>query len=128
MLSPILTPKTQTTPLVEWREDTNELIIEGVCCPLDSSGFYIELNTWLSQNSEKFPANTRFVFCLNFFNSSSAKAIYLLMTHMKEVIERDPTCSIVWIIEDEDDFMIDSHEDFEEILEMDILAIHRKSE
>lgn len=128
MLSPILIPKTQTTPLVVWNESTNELIIEGVCCPLDASGFFTELNSWFDQNISKFPSNTRFVFCLPFFNSSSAKAIYLVMSHMKEVVERDPTCSIVWIIEDEDDFMIDSHEDFEEILEMDIVPLHRKSE
>jgi hypothetical protein len=127
MIRPIHITKTQTTPLVVWNENTNELIIEGVCCPIDASGFFVELNTWVEEHISKFANHTRFVFCLPFFNSSSAKAIYVVMNHIKELIVRDSTCSIVWIIEDEDDFMIDSHEDFEEILEMSIQTSHRNS-
>jgi hypothetical protein len=127
MISPIHIPKTQTTPLVVWNDETNELILEGACCPMDATGFFYELSTWFEKNQVHFPSNTRFSFCLPFFNSSSAKAIYVILTLMKEVIKRDSSCSVVWIIEDDDDFMIDSHEDFEEILEMDIAVVHRSA-
>ncbi|MDZ4751872.1 MAG: SiaC family regulatory phosphoprotein [Flavobacteriales bacterium] len=126
MISALRIERTSTTPLVFWDNDASELLIDGICCPIDAHNFFTPVEDWLKENSEKLTQKTRFVFCLKFFNSSSAKAIFQFLKELKPIVAEKKIGNIYWVIEDNDDFMIDSHEDYQELLEMKIEVIERK--
>ena len=61
------------------------------------------------------PDGTTFEFCLPYFNSSSLKALYLLLVEVKLAMDAGKRFEAVWHVEEEDDFMTEAAETFSEI-------------
>jgi hypothetical protein len=63
------------------------------------------------------------VFSLPYFNSSSLKALYAVLVEIKNGIDQGKEFEVNWYVEDEDEFMIEAGETYQELLGMKINLI-----
>ena len=61
-----------------------------------------------------------FHFHLPYFNSASMKGILMLMQRIKQGADSGKSWSIHWNVEDDDEFLLDAAESFEETLSFPI--------
>lgn len=109
---------TSRTPAVSFDFASGVLRISGESYPEDVSRFYNPLlealDRYLSQLSE---GSCRFDFALVYFNSSSAKAIMMLMERLDAAAEVGLDVDVHWFYDPEDETMHELGEDFGEDLE-----------
>ena len=110
-------PATVRTPQVSFNFSENRLRLVGESYPEDVSSFYNPLFEALDDYLEGLaPGRCRFDFELIYFNSSSAKAIMLLMGKLDEAASRGCQIDVYWFYDPEDDTMEELGEDFGEDL------------
>jgi SiaC family regulatory phosphoprotein len=109
---------TDRTPAVSFDFDQHHLKIKGESYPEDVSTFYHPifeaLDTYLADLGD---GSCRFDFELLYFNSSSAKAIMMLMEKLDEASGSGASIEIYWYYDEEDDTMQELGEEFGEDLE-----------
>jgi hypothetical protein len=109
---------TKHTPEVVWNTETDTQVIKGISIPIDAFGFYSELISFLDTNHSSFNKDIVFEFHLQYFNTASSKSIFTLVKKITELSKSlNYNWKIVWKYEDDDDFMIETGENFEEILD-----------
>ncbi len=109
---------TKHTPEVDWNTETDIQVIKGISIPIDAYGFYSELIVFLEANHSSFKKDIVFEFHLQYFNTASSKSIFTLVKKITELSKsKDYNWKIVWKYEDDDDFMVETGENFEEILD-----------
>jgi hypothetical protein len=109
---------TDRTPAVSFDFDRHHLKIRGESYPEDVSAFYHPifqaLDVYLADLGD---GSCRFDFELLYFNSSSAKAIMMLMEKLDEASGSGASIEIYWYYDEEDDTMQELGEEFGEDLE-----------
>lgn len=114
----IVITATSRTPAVSFDFASGVLRISGESYPEDVSRFYNPLyealDRYLGQLSE---GSCRFDFALVYFNSSSAKAIMMLMERLDAAAEAGLDVDVHWFYDPEDETMHELGEDFGEDLE-----------
>jgi hypothetical protein len=118
ILDNITIPATNRTPEVAFNFDTGQLKVVGESYPEDVASFYSPLfdalDAWLASHEEQ---SCLFELRLIYFNSSSAKAIMMLMEKLDEAAEKGMEVSVHWYHDPEDDTMLELGEEFGEDLE-----------
>jgi hypothetical protein len=118
ILDNISIPATNRTPEVAFNFDSGQLKIVGESYPEDVTRFYNPLfdalGAWLASATKQ---SCQFEFRLIYFNSSSAKAIMMLMEKLDEAAEEGMEVSVHWYHDPEDDNMLELGEEFGEDLE-----------
>ncbi len=118
-----IAPK-NNSPEIIFSPDENIFRISGISLPEDVKSFYSPVMEWLEifvndvlDGEYKFSNNNplKFVFCLQYFNSSSAKFIFDIITELKKLIEDNIAVIIEWQYEKGDP---DQKEAGEEISEL----------
>ena len=111
-------PPTNRTPTVEFEFDTGHLRLMGESYPEDVTTFYNPLfdalKEWLSSDANSY---CRFDFKLIYFNSSSAKAIMMIMDKLDEAAGAGAVVDVHWFYDPEDETMQELGEEFGEDLE-----------
>jgi SiaC family regulatory phosphoprotein/Family of unknown function (DUF6272) len=111
-------PPTPRTPAVIFDFGQHHLKIKGESYPEDVTEFYgpvfTALDTYLANLGE---GKCRFDFELIYLNSSSAKAIMMLMDKLDLAASKGATVEIYWHYDKEDDTMQELGEEFGEDLE-----------
>ena len=116
MNSPTLNIKaTRNTPAVVLDIDKNTFTIAGNSIPENAGEFYGPIIEQVKQGIPAMADGATFTFCLPYFNSSSLKAVYLLLTEIKAGIDSGKSFEAVWHVEEEDDFMAEAAETFTEM-------------
>ena len=109
--------RTKTTPYVLIDEEKGYMRFEGESYFEDVLGFFKEVNEWvekhLSSDFEKFT----FDCAMEYFNSSTTKMLYNLIHMMDEHSVNGKTVTVNWIVNDEDDMLIECGEDFKDEME-----------
>ena len=109
---------TDRTPAVSFDFDHHRLKIRGESYPEDVSTFYHPifeaLDAYLADLGD---GSCRFDFELIYFNSSSAKAIMMLMEKLDEAASNGAEVEVHWHYDEEDDTMRELGEEFGEDLE-----------
>ncbi|HRF79404.1 MAG TPA: DUF1987 domain-containing protein [Flavobacteriales bacterium] len=108
-------PATRNTPAIEYDAQAGRCSMSGISVPENASEFYQPLIERLFRIDQPAPGTT-FHFRLNYFNSSSLKAIYLLLNEVKKGVEDGRDYKIEWCVEHEDEFMQEAAETFTELL------------
>ncbi len=110
---------TSRTPAVAFDFASNHLKIAGESYPEDVTEFYgpvfIALDTYLGILSDR--GSCRFDFELIYLNSSSAKAIMMLMDKLDAAAKKGAAVDVYWYYDNEDDTMQELGEEFGEDLE-----------
>jgi hypothetical protein len=117
---------TDRTPAVSFDFDRRHLKIKGESYPEDVSAFYHPifeaLDTYLADLGD---GSCRFDFELLYFNSSSAKAIMMLMEKLDEASGNGASIEIYWHYDEEDDTMQELGEEFGEDLEHAVFHLEK---
>lgn len=99
--------------------------MKGVSTPIDSVEFYSPVIQWISKNENNIGPNTKFEFELNYFNSSSMKALVWLLQQIEELILNGKNWSIHWVIVEDDEFMEEAAEAMQTLLQVPVTLIRR---
>jgi hypothetical protein len=109
---------TDRSPAISFDFDNHRLKISGESYPEDVSAFYHPvfeaLDGYLADLGD---GGCRFDFELVYFNSSSAKAIMMLMEKLDEAAENGASVEIHWHYDEEDDTMQELGEELGEDLQ-----------
>jgi SiaC family regulatory phosphoprotein len=109
---------TARTPAVSFDFGSNHLTIKGESYPEDVTEFYgrvfAALDAYLEQLGN---GSCRFDFELIYLNSSSAKAVMMLMDKLDAAAKNGAKVDIHWFYDTEDDTMQELGEEFGEDLE-----------
>ena len=109
---------TDRSPAVSFDFDAHHLKISGESYPEDVTAFYNPIFEILDQYLGALgEGSCRFDFELIYFNSSSAKAIMMLMEKLDEAAEEGASVTVNWYYDEEDDTMEELGEEFGEDLE-----------
>lgn len=118
-------PATSSTPEVDYNILNDVQRITGVSTPIDSVEFYSPMINWINQNANDLKENCVFEFELNYFNSSSMKALVWLLQQIEEMILNGKTWSICWVIVEDDEFMEEAAEAMQTLLEIPVIVARR---
>jgi len=114
----LVIPATARTPAIHFDFSSNHLKISGESYPEDVTEFYkpvfSALDTYLATLAS---GSCRFDFELIYINSSSAKAILMLMDKLDAAAANGASVDVYWFYDVEDDTMQELGEEFGEDLE-----------
>ena len=109
---------TPRTPAVSFDFGSNRLTLKGESYPEDVTEFYGRVFAALDAYLEQLGTGScRFDFELIYHNSSSAKAIMMLMDKLDAAAKDGASVDIFWYYDTEDDTMQELGEEFGEDLE-----------
>jgi len=109
---------TPRTPAVAFDFANHHLKISGESYPEDVTEFYGPVFIALDNYLKKIGKNKcRFDFELIYLNSSSAKAIMMVMDKLEDAAKNGATVEVYWYYDHEDDTMQELGEEFGEDLE-----------
>ena len=109
---------TDRSPAISFDVLNHHLKISGESYPEDVSAFYHPIFEALDAYLAELGAGRcRFDFQLIYFNSSSAKAIMMVMEKLDEAAANGASIEIYWHYDEEDDTMQELGEEFGEDLE-----------
>lgn len=117
-MQPIRYEATQRAPRVDFDFDAGCFVMEGEIYPEDAAAFFGPLLDALKAFLEQPQDRTlRFDFCLQYFNSSSAKGLMNLFQMLEEAAGSGQDIVIHWHYQTDDDTILEAGEDFAEDLE-----------
>jgi len=110
---------TDVTPEIILSPDENKFIISGKSAPEDVRGLYYPVIEWMEEfvagirmNSPYSDKNhLRFRLDLEYFNSSSAKFLFDLFAHLKDLNSAGVPVDIEWYYDEEDTDLREAGED-----------------
>lgn len=115
---------TRNTPAVQYQAHPARFTVSGNSIPENAGNFYRPIMEWIARNGAGLPADCTFEFSLPYFNSSSLKALYLLLMEIKNAMQDRKEHRIAWYVEEEDEFMQEAADTFAELTGMHIEVCH----
>lgn len=115
-MSQLIVAATRITPGVLFDSSTNCFRLSGHSIPENAGDFYSPVLNWLNTHIAEIEPPAVFEFSLPYFNSSSLKALYLILVAIKKEITNGKAFEVVWYIEEDDDFMTEAAETFQEMV------------
>ena len=106
---------TRNTPAIFIDPAGNRFRMVGNSLPENAGEFYTPVIGQLKQALPELDNGSIFEFCLPYFNSSSLKAIYLMLVEIKKEIDKGKQFEVIWHVEEDDDFMSEAAETFTEM-------------
>lgn len=118
-----LCPAKKSSPSIVFDDESNLFKVEGMSTLVNAVEFYNDAAQWITLNESRLIEAVEFQFHLPYFNSASMKGILLMMQRIKQGVDNGKKWTISWDVEDEDEFLLDAAESFQEMLELEIKII-----
>jgi hypothetical protein len=112
---------TNSTPEVSYSVSGQMCSLIGVSTPVDSMDFYRPIIQWVVDHQNEIVEGTKFEFQLNYFNSSSMKALLWLIQQISELIQSGKKWQMVWVVLEEDEFMQEGGEAIQSLIDAELL-------
>jgi hypothetical protein len=113
MMTDLLIPATERTPQVDFHFSQSRLSMRGESYPEDATAFFGPVYRGLSDYlADLQQANVMFELTLNYFNSSSAKALMRLFQLLEAAAKAGNQVHIRWHYAEDDETMLEFGEDF----------------
>lgn len=106
---------TRNTPAISIDPAAKRFRMVGNSLPENAGEFYTPIIERLKQSLPEMGDGSIFEFCLPYFNSSSLKAIYLILVEVKQTMDGGKQFEVIWHVEEDDDFMTEAAETFVEM-------------
>lgn len=108
------------TPEVLYNEKENTLYISGTSVPEDTRAFYKPIYDWIDAfiNSSGDNLKLNIVFKLDYFNTSSSKAIYELLYKIEKHQSKFKHLKIVWLYDVLNETMLEAGRHFAELVNL----------
>lgn len=114
------TPK---TPKIIFYGDEGKFEISGRSIPENSSKFYLPVMNWVDQYLSSPATHTLINVKLEYFNTSSLKSLVELFRKFEKLIDGTNQVEIFWYYEEEDEDMMESGEDFRQLLRIPLKLV-----
>ncbi|HXC05639.1 MAG TPA: DUF1987 domain-containing protein [Bacteroidia bacterium] len=119
--------KTEDSPAVLFDPTTSQLSLTGESRPENAGKFYNPLLDWISkfeallfwrkeQKMEQKPVC--FSFCLDYFNSTSAKYIMDIILTLQKLADKGYPVKVEWHCDKRDEDMLDAGKEFAEMVKL----------
>jgi len=114
-------------PEVILDKEKNKFKISGHSLPEDPYEFYSPLISWMDEYVKKPNPVTHFQIYLDYFNSSSVKQLFFLLSKLEIIIKNGKEAKITWHYQSGDDLMKSKGMGFKKLLHVPLdLKEHRK--
>jgi hypothetical protein len=117
-MNALILPASRNTPSIFFEPASSRFEMSGISIPENASEYYQPVFEWLTMNLPLLKDGSTFHFRLSYFNSTSLKAIYQVLKLIKEATITGPPINVNWYVEAEDEFMRESAEMFQQLLDM----------
>lgn len=107
--------ESQRTPKLYLDCQQGIIKLAGRSMPENSKSFFNPILEWIDKYLQTPCDNTRVIFDLEYFNSSSSKMILQIIQRLKALDEQDKGVKVDWYYLEDDDDMFDSGKTFEEL-------------
>ena len=111
-MEPLLLEKTFSTPLVQYTNENNTILIEGRVIPEDANTIFAPIGKWIEDYFSEGNSTLKIVFKLYYYNTSSSKKIVQLLKALDDFYEAGKQVSVVWEYEEGDDDCMRDGEDY----------------
>lgn len=111
---------TSKTPYLDFKYHEGIFEISGRSIPENSIEFYKPLIQWIEEYTKKPREKTTLLVKLEYFNTSSSKCLVEVFRKLEKVHQAGYETHILWYYESEDEDMLESGEDFKEIIKIPI--------
>lgn len=122
-MKPLLIESTSGTPKVKFDQQKGVLQIKGKSIPADPLKFYRPVLEWLDEYAQNPQEHTQMNICFEYMNTSSSKWLFDLFRKMKEINDAGHKVTINWYYEEDDEDMLETGEDFQDIIDLPINLI-----
>lgn len=118
---------TRTTPLIHLDPDNGGLELSGISRPEDVRTFYYPVLEWISRFSDELENSaSRYTsdnpltlnLCFTYFNSSSAKFLFDILSSFNEIHLSGIPVQINWMYTEEDEDVYEAGKELSKMLEM----------
>lgn len=113
---------TEDTPEIVFSKSTCSLSVKGKSLPEDAVAFYQPVLEWMNSYTKENPETTLAEFRLEYFNTSSSKQLFKLISLLKDLSLKKPV-TIKWYYDKGDKDMQLSGERFSKLCQMPIETI-----
>jgi hypothetical protein len=109
--------KTEDTPEINFDLGTGKFSVRGRSLPENAYNFYKPIIEFLQSAIKEINGGTDFEFHLDYFNSSSGRFIYEMLTIIESRASTN-SFKINWIVDKEDELMIEKGEELQSLLDL----------
>ena len=114
---------THKTPRLCFEYGSGQFEISGRSIPENSTEFYQPLLDWLDKYAFNPKNEALLTVKLEYFNTSSSKCLVEVFRRLEKIHKSGKTIQVEWFYEEEDEDMLESGEDFKEVLKLPIKLI-----
>jgi len=123
-MEPFRIPATKGTPEIIIDPSDLRMSVRGMSIPENAAEFYTPVIQALDNVLLMRPASFEARIDLTYFNSSSLKALYMLLLRLKEARTMGTDLRVVWVVEGDDEFMLESSMYFRDLLGIELQLEH----
>jgi hypothetical protein len=123
-MKPLYIVGTSKSPEIDFKIN-GEFSIKGNSYPENSGEFYEPVTKWLDDFFKERTSVVNLNVDLKYVNTSSIKSILTVITHIRK--SNDSKISVHWMYELEDDDMLATGEDLQEMCDMKFKFIEKRS-
>ena len=109
---------TVDTPAIEFDPENNVFEMSGRSYPEDTHTFYTPVLEWMEKYAESPNEETSFNINLQYFNSSSYKPIFDILTCLEKINQNGTKATVDWHYKKDDWDMKETGEEFAEVIEI----------
>lgn len=114
---------TNITPEVIFNKEENIFSIAGKSLPEDAKGFYNPVLAWMDEYLADPNEKTKFVFKLEYFNTSSSKMILIILKKLTELRKMNKEILINWYYPQDDEEILEAGEEYSDIIPIEFIFI-----
>lgn len=117
---PLSIKGTSRTPEVNFNPVSSAFSVTGRSIPEDSMAFYKRLTDWigLMEEHHSFDQPAKFVFELEYFNTSSSKCLLDVFKRINKLHLIGKPVSILWRYDEDDEDLMETGEDYRDLLDL----------
>lgn len=120
---------TKNTPLVLLDPSTDCFVVIGNSLPENAAEFYEPILHWLDRNGTNIPKGATFRFRMNYFSTSSMKALFKMLAKLKEInMTHAAAIRVHWHVEENDEFMTESGSSLFELIDLPFAYIEENEQ
>lgn len=126
-MSTLIIEETKNTPAVFFDTSQGKYIISGVSTPMNAMEFYSPLMEWIKSNKSEIGSKATFTVEMPYYNSASMKTLLMTLQEIKAGRDEGLDWGIDWVVDDEDEFMQEGAESYQELLEFEFNIVQKGS-
>ena len=111
---------TSCSPEVVLDIENGRFVISGESYPQDVYEVYQPILEWIEQHKDQIPEKAEFHFYLEYFNTTSFKAILEVLSKLDELYNQGKEIQVKWLYSTEDDDMESAGQEYADLVDVPV--------